>query len=116
MLPFLRDFKQALRAEDEKLEFIRDLKLAEECFKDNSATDAQKKLAEAYFILNEDGTMQDFGYFLLLSNHSADAIEALSIYRNKDVVEKTFCNLKNRLDMKRTKVSSEESLAGVSKL
>ena len=79
---------------------------------------------ETYFVLNRDGTisshnqkavnekMQSFGYFILLSNHTSDAIEALSVYRNKDVVEKTFCNLKNRLDMKRTKVSSEESLEG----
>ena len=56
--------------------------------------------------------MQNFGYFVLLSNHTTDADTAISIYRNKDVVEKTFFNLKNRLDMKRTKVSSEELLEG----
>ena len=123
-LIYFHGFYDGVKAEDEKVEFIRELKFAEECFKDGSASDVQKKLAEVYFILNEDGTiasynnkvidekMQSFGYFLLLSNHSTDAIETLSVYRNKDVVEKTFCNLKNRLDMKRTKVSSEESLEG----
>lgn len=59
-----------------------------------------------------DAHMKKFGYFVLLSNHIADANTGISIYRNKDVVEKTFCNLKNRLDMKRTKVSSEEALEG----
>jgi transposase len=41
-----------------------------------------------------------------------DAITALELYRNKDVVEKAFGNLKERLNMRRTLVSSEQSLEG----
>jgi transposase len=41
-----------------------------------------------------------------------DAMTALEIYRNKDVVEKAFGNLKERLNMRRTLVSSERSLNG----
>ena len=41
-----------------------------------------------------------------------DSIAALEIYRNKDVVEKAFGNLKERLNMRRTLVSSEQSLDG----
>ncbi|WP_373840355.1 hypothetical protein [Methanospirillum sp.] len=41
-----------------------------------------------------------------------DAITALELYRNKDVVEKAFGNLKERLNMRRTLVSSEQSLDG----
>ena len=41
-----------------------------------------------------------------------DAVTALEIYRNKDVVEKAFGNLKERLNMRRTLVSSEQSLDG----
>ena len=41
-----------------------------------------------------------------------DAITALEIYRNKDVVEKAFGNLKERLNMRRALVSSEQSLDG----
>ena len=52
------------------------------------------------------------GYFVLLSNEIRDAKIALEIYRNKDLVEKAFCNLKNRLDLKRTAVSSSENLEG----
>jgi transposase len=38
--------------------------------------------------------------------------KALECYRNKDLVEKTFNNLKNRLDFNRTLVSSVENLEG----
>ena len=41
-----------------------------------------------------------------------NSIEALEIYKNKDVVEKAFGNLKERLNMRRTLVSSEQSLDG----
>ena len=41
-----------------------------------------------------------------------DAVTALELYRNKDVVEKAFGNLKERLNMRRTLVSSEQSLDG----
>lgn len=53
-----------------------------------------------------------FGFFTLLSNETMDAITALELYRNKDVVEKGFGNLKERLNMRRTLVSSEKSLDG----
>jgi transposase len=53
-----------------------------------------------------------FGFFALLTNETMDAITALELYRNKDVVEKAFGNLKERLNMRRTLVSSEQSLDG----
>ena len=53
-----------------------------------------------------------FGFFALLTNEAMDAIIALELYRNKDVVEKAFGNLKERLNMRRTLVSSEQSLDG----
>lgn len=53
-----------------------------------------------------------FGFFALLTNETMDAITALELYRNKDVVEKAFGNLKERLNMRRTLVSSEQSLEG----
>ena len=52
------------------------------------------------------------GYFALMSNGTRDAIEALEIYRNKDLVEKAFNNLKERLNLRRLAVSSEKSLDG----
>ncbi len=53
-----------------------------------------------------------FGFFALMSNDKMDAIKALEIYRNKDVVEKAFGNLKERLNLRRLLVSSEQSLDG----
>jgi len=53
-----------------------------------------------------------YGFFALLSNETMDSIMALEIYRNKDVVEKAFGNLKERLNMRRMLVSSEQSLDG----
>ena len=41
-----------------------------------------------------------------------DAVKALQLYRNKDVVEKAFGNLKDRLSMRRLLVSSEQALDG----
>ncbi len=53
-----------------------------------------------------------YGFFTLVSNETMDAKTALEIYRNKDVVEKAFGNLKERLNMRRMLVSSEQSLDG----
>ena len=39
-------------------------------------------------------------------------MKALEIYRNKDLVEKAFDNLKDRLNLRRVAVSSEQSLDG----
>ena len=55
---------------------------------------------------------RNFGYFSLLSNDIRDAVQALEIYRNKDVIEKAFDNLKERLNLRRLAVSSEQSLDG----
>ena len=55
---------------------------------------------------------KDYGYFALLSNEVKEPIVALDLYRNKDLVEKAFGNLKERLNFRRTLVSSESSLKG----
>ena len=55
---------------------------------------------------------RNYGYFALVSNEIKGAIEALEIYRNKDLVEKGFKNLKERLNLRRLAVSSEKSLDG----
>lgn len=53
-----------------------------------------------------------YGLFALFTNQAMSAITALEIYRNKDLVEKAFGDLKERLNMRRTLVSSEQSLDG----
>jgi transposase len=65
--------------------------------------------------VNEDAVKDAkryYGFFALLSNEKMDSIRALELYRNKDLVEKAFGNLKERLNLRRTLVSSEQSLNG----
>lgn len=52
------------------------------------------------------------GYFALITNETMDAFTALHLYRMKDVVEKAFGNIKERLNMRRLLVSSEKGLDG----
>ena len=65
--------------------------------------------------VNEDVVKQTkryYGYFVLLSNEKMDAMTALHLYRNKDLIEKAFGNIKDRLNLRRLLVSSEKSLDG----
>ena len=59
-----------------------------------------------------DEAEKNYGSVALLSNGIKDPLYALEIYRTKDVVEKAFGNLKERLNMRRHYVSSEENLEG----
>jgi hypothetical protein len=59
-----------------------------------------------------DDARKNFGFFALIGNDAIDANQALLIYRNKDLVEKAFDNVKDRLDMRRMNVSSDLSLDG----
>ena len=52
------------------------------------------------------------GFQALLTNSIKDPIEALQIYRDKDVVEKSFDDLKNQLDMKRLRMHSSAAVDG----
>ena len=59
-----------------------------------------------------DEQNKNHGYFALLSNEVKDPYEALSLYRSKEIVEKAFGNLKERLNFRRMQISSELSLNG----
>ena len=52
------------------------------------------------------------GYFALITNEKMDAFTALHLYRMKDVVEKAFSNIKERLNMRRFLSKSERNLDG----
>lgn len=49
---------------------------------------------------------------MLISNEIKDPVEALKIYRMRDVIEKAFGNLKDRLNFSRPLTSSESELEG----
>lgn len=52
------------------------------------------------------------GFFAILTNDMKDPVQTLMVYRNKDVVEKCFDDLKNQLDMKRLRIHGSASMAG----
>lgn len=52
------------------------------------------------------------GFQALLTNNIKDPVSALQIYRDKDVVEKCFDDLKNQLDMKRLRMHSSKTVDG----
>ena len=67
------------------------------------------------YSFNEDAIRKaekNYGYFVLMSNGIKDPVEALRIYRLKDLIEKSFGNLKERLSMRRMSVASEENFEG----
>lgn len=51
-------------------------------------------------------------YFALITNEKMDAFTTLHLYRMKDIVEKGFCNIKEKLNMRRLLSKSEKNLDG----
>jgi hypothetical protein len=50
------------------------------------------------------------GFSAILSTKFKDALEALAVYREKDIVEKCFDDLKNELDMRRLRVHGSKRM------
>jgi len=60
-----------------------------------------------------DAVISRLGFFLLLeTDFKSTSEEILSIYRRRDVIEKTFNELKNGLDMKRLYCQSDSTVEG----
>ena len=116
------------RGEEEKTRFNKSLSMAEAAIRGGAElTQAQMSLREKYFMIKETPKrgiqiqhiddaihkrLGQFGYFVLLSNDIKDPVAALEVYRRKDMIEKAFDNLKERLEMRRTAVHSDQALAG----
>lgn len=115
------------RAAEEEKAFDNRLIMLRDALLSNRRIQEHEPLYDKYFFItttpkrgikltvNEEAVAinkQYYGYFALMGNEKMDAIEALQIYRNKDVVEKAFGNLKERLNLRRLLVSSEQSLDG----
>lgn len=52
------------------------------------------------------------GFQAIMTNSIKDPVETLQVYRDKDVVEKCFDDLKNQLDMKRLRMHSSDAVNG----
>lgn len=85
-------------------------KLYARFFDVKSISSRRKTIIPKQDVINE--TKKNYGYFALISNEIKSPVEALEIYRNKDLIEKAFGNLKERLNLRRTLVSSDISLDG----
>ena len=59
-----------------------------------------------------DAARERYGFFVLISNEVKDPVTALSLYLMRDIVEKAFWNIKERLNLRRTLTSSESALEG----
>ena len=115
------------QAADDEKDFDRKLISLKQELESGKRLQQHEKLYQQYFtwkttpkrgtqaIIREESVFEAkryFGFFALITNETMDAVTALELYRNKDVVEKAFGNLKERLNMRRTLVSSEQSLDG----
>jgi transposase len=123
----LHIFYNDQRAVDDKIEFNELLDILEAELLTGKQKPEHEKLYSKYYHIQKDpkkGTVlipnqetiqakeRDYGYFVLLSNGVKDPLDALEKYRTKDLIEKAFGNLKERLNMRRTSVSSSENLEG----
>ena len=117
----------AERAVDDERRFHRLLHSLETELKEGRRLQEHEKLYAKYFEVKStpkrgikitarqgaiDEVGRNYGYFALISNTVKDPIEALEIYRNKDLAEKAFGDIKERLGGRRMAVSSELSLDG----
>jgi len=115
------------RCADDRLSFSRLLTKLQDELKSGKRNPEHEKLYAKYFECHEtpkrgltikarqdaiNDAQKNFGYFALMTNGIKDPVEAVKIYRTKDLIEKSFGNLKERLDMRRMSVSSEENFEG----
>ena len=85
-------------------------------------TELESKQVKRYLTKGKDGYQinkeviqqkrKTMGWMALLTNTPLTSQEVLEIYRNKDVVEKAFYDIKDRFNLNRLRVSSEQSMIG----
>lgn len=103
----LSDWREELqggnRHPDHEKQYARYFEVKSTPVRGTKVTAREEALAEA---------KRNYGYFALFSNETKEPLDALTIFRNMDLVEKAFENLKERLNLRRAAVSSEQSLDG----
>jgi transposase len=123
---YLHIYYNASKAAEEYDKFTRKLLQVKEVLESGSISDADRERFSMYFIIKEtpkrgrsvafnDSEIQKYrnryaGFFCILSNKHRDAMEVLRIYRTKEVVENSFDDLKNQLDMKRLRVHDSQAM------
>lgn len=119
-------YSEHLAIEDE-IAFSKRLDRLEEEVLTNKRVPSHEKKYETYFNIRQNSSrkttltlqqdaiekrQRDFGYFSLISNDIKDPIEALETYQGRTMIESTFSNLKERLNLRGTAASYEQNLEG----
>jgi transposase len=121
---YLHIFYNNKKAAEDFDNFTLDLLKYKEELEANNRQAKHQKEYEKFFFIDETDKMrvkfneiaiQDYrkkyaGFFCILSTNKMDFREILRIYRNKEVVENCFDDLKNQLDMKRLRVHSSAAM------
>jgi transposase len=59
-----------------------------------------------------DAIAKDLGYICILTNTTLTSKEIISIYKNRDIIEKSFDEIKNHIDMKRLRTHKQKTTEG----
>lgn len=119
---YLHIYYNPHRAADDQDALTKKLLLCMQELTSGKLNPAHEQEYEQYFLIKETpvrGRQVDYndeaismyrkkyaGFFAILTTRKMQALEALEIYRNKDVIEKSFDDLKNQLDLKRLRMHS----------
>jgi transposase len=124
---YLHVYYDDQKATDDKVKLYSELNnMMDDIRKGNMGRERTKECHKYFEFIDEPGEglsikpkqeainkkRNDFGFFVLISSDDNDRIRVLRTYRSKDMVEKSFYDLKQRLNMRRPSVSSEENLEG----
>lgn len=123
---YLHVYYNAHQAAAEFDRFTRELLKYKEELVSGKQIKAHEEFYERYFTIketpkrglkvsfNDDAIQKNrkryAGFFCIMSSKIKDPLQALNIYRGKDVVENCFDDLKNHLDMKRLRVHSSRAM------
>jgi len=109
-----RIFREKLAKWEEELREGKSIKKAEDYFHvdvDAGVDEATPTVTRDHAAIDEK--VRSMGYFLMLTTDlKKTPQEILEIYRRKDLIEKSFDELKNDLDMKRLRVQSDVAAGG----
>ena len=119
-------YYNAARAAEEYDRFTVKLLRIKEDMESGKISESDMQRYSRYFIVKNtpkrgrnvtfnEGEIQKYrnryaGFFCILSSKLKDPAEALRVYRTKEVVENSFDDLKNQLDMKRLRVHDSEAM------
>lgn len=123
---YLHIYYNAARAADDYDKLTKKLLICKDELETGRKQDSHMELYERFFVVKNtpkrgltvqfnDPEIQKYrkryaGFFCIMTNVKITSSQLLDVYRQKDVVENCFDDLKNSLDMKRLRIHSSESM------